>query len=42
MIKYKLNNDVRILEKVVNYLTQLREKEEKLLCLLSIALGELN
>lgn len=39
MIKYKLNNNVLILEKVVAYLVQLKEKEEKLICLLLDVLG---
>lgn len=39
MIKYSLNNDGHILESVVSYLLQLREKEEKLIYMLLIALG---
>lgn len=38
IIKYILNNDVHILERVVAYLSELKEKEEKLICLLLIAL----
>lgn len=38
MIKYRLNNDVHILEKVVNYLWQIKEKEERLIYFLLIAL----
>lgn len=40
MIKYKINNDAHILEKVVAYLSQLKKKEEKLINLLSIALEQ--
>lgn len=40
MIKHKLNSDVQILERVAAYLMQLKEKEERLIYLLLMALEQ--